>query len=145
MDRKPSDFNWVEERTACEPVDAFNRLMKGAELNVEQRNKDVMNPGDWRFVFRDRSTEAAYPAFTIFDRGADVRRAVDFRLTQDGVAVRVQVDEPIKDLIFKPKLTEHGDCRFIGEDGKAFDTWEVLRLVLEGLLFPSWRSGLIRD
>ena len=135
MRKLPAKFDWVTVRHKCSVADMFEELRQCAEANVTRRNEhDEPEDGDERFGFADHSQKHNHPAFGVWDRsgGDGVRRAVDFSLEGgERVVIRSTIGHETTATL---TLNDDGECKFLVGDYEL-DIWQILRRVLEPLLF----------
>jgi hypothetical protein len=138
--KKPANFNWVNERATCSLRQMFEKLKLEIAGDVEARNAHL-------------SERPIRRAVNIADHGSRIKVFLDdqfqemanngvlFVLKPDGIEVR---DNETNAERFKVTigLNDDGDCKFV-IDGKEYDSWQVRRKALEGLLFNQWLNGTI--
>ena len=132
----PPNFDWVTRRAQCSAVQMFEVLRTAAKENVDQRNRTLGHEtGDAKALYG--FNDGAERSFTVFATYGRKRRAVDFYLSNDGV-LRI---EPFAGAGVELGLTLTDDavCRLtIGAE--ILDPWQVLRRVLEPLLFEDYKG-----
>jgi hypothetical protein len=122
------EFDWVTARHECSLGLMFFRLQKGAEKDVEARNKLRIagEPGTWHVQLQESGHFIAYRESVI------PFRAVEFDLTQTSIVIRDH--EGKWDFVATITLNDLGECMLL-VDGKQLYEWQVRKRALEALLF----------
>jgi hypothetical protein len=129
-----SKFDWVTARSSCSLANAFKTLRLQVEEDVKTRNG--LRPANSPYEF---SITDSNGGFAVVLKGKDleandVQRSVIFTQAEHAIQVRDAIGSPM----FEVTLTfdEAGACR-LNVNGQSRDFWQVRRMALEELLFPS--------
>jgi hypothetical protein len=122
-----STLGWVRARAECLPNNAYARLMRSMQLDVENRN-ELHPDGDER-SFKLVEHDDSFSVFPTGRAGINVVR-VDLRPTH----IRISNDAGSIDLLVSPRLSTAGACIF-EVDGAELEEWQLRRKVLESLFF----------
>jgi hypothetical protein len=120
-------LGWVRARAECLPKNAYSRLMRSMQHDVDSRN-ELHPDGDdrsFKLVVHDDS----FSVFPTGLAGINVIR-VDLRPTH----IAISNDNGSIDLLVSPRLSAAGACIF-EVDGAELDEWQLRRKVLESLFF----------
>jgi hypothetical protein len=125
-DSPAPDFDWVTARNACSAANVFERLKAMAMANVDTRN--LQRPDTASFKELDGT-------FTVSNSRGGSHNAADFSLS--GHLITIQRHEEHRHahtFEVTVALSEDGACK-CRVDGEELDPWNVLKKVLEPLLF----------
>ncbi len=135
----PSDFDWVEARSRCTPLQVFDKLRLQTKDDVEKRNtlRTVNEKDRYLFTFNTQNRR-----FWVTVEGYEVEdKGVVFSPSAVGIDVR-DLHRDILLLQGVLTLSNDGECKLkIGEVEHTF--WQFRKLALEDVLFTSvgkWRS-----
>ena len=122
-----STLGWVRARAECLPQNAYARLMRNMQHDVDCRN-EVHPDGDER-SFKLVEHDDSFSVFPTGRAGINVVR-VDLRPTH----IAISHDNGSIDLLVSPRLSAAGNCIF-EVDGAELEEWQLRRKVLEALFF----------
>jgi hypothetical protein len=122
-----SDFDWVTERANCSVQKVFRSLELGVKGDVDKRNA-LLKTGEPKVETASRGER-----FTVFRKGRDGTRVVEFAFDDDGISVTSD-----NVTLFHAALTIHnsGQCR-LKVNKQELEEWQVRRKALEDLFFQS--------
>jgi hypothetical protein len=123
-------WDWVGERSACTYPKIFKDLMLQVEDDVKTRNGLRPQNAPYEFSVVQSGNE-----FTAVLQAGDVRKAVTFTLGDHSVKVRGDDGGPAFDVYLT--FTREGKCSPKVND-EPCDLWQIRRMALEGLFFPSY-------
>lgn len=129
---RPPDWDWVTERANCSIVVMFERLRDLARRDMDTRNQQLRSN---LFHFGEaEETNVRERAFTVMNTVTTDR--IDFGRGDDSIEMRRRRAgrETGPAVIATLTLTDQAGCKFV-VDGKELDAWQVLKRVLEPVLF----------
>jgi hypothetical protein len=123
-------FNWVTQRSQCSFPNVFKDLRIQVEEDIKTRNSLRPNNSPYEFSVKEDGND-----FTVLLEAEDFRKSVIFSLTEHAIVVK----DDAGNQVFEVTLTfnDQGQCR-LHVDDKELESWQVRRMALEGLLFPSY-------
>jgi hypothetical protein len=124
-----SKFDWVTARSSCSLPNIFKTLRVQIEEDVKTRNG--LRPANSPYEFSVAESDGG---FAVVLKAKDVQRSVVFTLAEHAISVRDGIGSPMFDVTIS--FDEAGVCKLI-VDGEPRDFWQVRRMALEELLFPS--------
>ncbi|MDE2654924.1 MAG: hypothetical protein OXI71_14055 [Gemmatimonadota bacterium] len=134
-DSRSHDFDWVTALQECSVVVEFVYLRRLVEKGVTIRREAIEGqPGSLSYS----TDESGFSVSRYLDVG--VPRTIRFMLGDDCIVV---VDE-VHDTSYCLTLTlnDEGECRYRMDGGtKEMLRWQVVRRLMEPLLFPYERNG----
>jgi hypothetical protein len=134
------DFDWVTARHGCSVRAMFLRLYKGAEHDVDLRNKlrEQNEPSKWVVERRNDTYFVVYRESAVLGFAS-----VEFDVKGSEISV-VSVSSQDNQWEIKATVTlnDFGDCMLL-VDGKQLYEWQVRKRALEQLLFSNFRARSI--
>jgi hypothetical protein len=134
-----SKFDWVTARSSCSLANVFKTLRLQVEEDVKTRN--ALRPANSPYEF---SVAESNGGFAVVLKGKelkakdlkakDVQRSVVFTQAEHAISVYDGIGSPMFDVTLA--FDEAGDCK-LNVNGESRDFWQVRRMALEELLFPS--------
>ena len=131
-DKSSHDFNWVKARHKCSVYKEFVNLKSDLESFVAEREKLLSRGSALSFSYHNEK-------FTLDENECSVQRGCN---QKQEAKVSFTLDEE-KDCILVNKKTEFtltlnddGECRYQIDGKGEFLRWQVIRRVLEPLLWP---------
>ena len=126
------EFDWVSAQSACTAEAMFERLRKGAEKDVEIRNR-LSGPDDVRYELHDDGEQ--FEVSRVAQSGSSKPKTVAFvTFTREGRSINVTGDGVDVDFIAIVAVNHEGICHFfVGEIEYA--DWQIRKLALEHLFF----------
>jgi hypothetical protein len=135
----PQKFDWVTARSSCSLANVFKTLRLQIEEDVRTRNG--LRPANSPYEF---SVADSNGGFAVVLKGKDlkgkdlnakdVQRSVVFTLAEHAIQVRDGIGSPMFDVTLT--FDDTGACK-LNINGEPRDFWQVRRMALEELLFPS--------
>ena len=121
----PQEFDWVKARSECSIEYVFSGLFIGAKRDVDAMTAPLPRP-----VFRVQENG---DFFAVFAEGNNAT-LVSFRKESTRIVVTNQQGE----LNVTLGLNHEGKCKLrINDDPADLEQWQVRRVALEKLFFPS--------
>jgi hypothetical protein len=132
-DRRPPDFDWVTARHDCSIAAVFAALLHYAERDI--KTFTALRPGARSPRFEKEDGDTAFSVIRVASPfGGSMSRATFVRY-DDHIEVE-STGFPLRRLTMT--LDDSGDCRVqVNGEGPQLDKWQVLRLILEPILFPA--------
>jgi len=125
-----SKYDWVSGRSLCSLAGVFKTLRLEVEEDVNTRNGLRPPNSPYEFSVADKDD-----GFTVALESKEVRKSVIFRLAEHGILVR----DDKGDAMFEVTLafSDAGECKLqVNHEPREY--WQVRRMALEGLMFPSY-------
>jgi hypothetical protein len=127
------DFDWISERHACSPTQAFIALREQVMEDVKKRSAFMKDSEKERYEFHTGTQDWL---FWVSVNGSYVEeKGVSFHRSRVGIEVR---DTANNNLLIEGVLTlgADGECKLkVGE--KLYSFWQFRMLALEDILFTS--------
>jgi hypothetical protein len=125
-----SKFDWVKSRSQCTFPTIFKDLKVKVEEDVKTRNGLRPNNAPYEFTVTDGGDD-----FTVLLKAGDFNKSVIFSLTEHAIVVKDDAGNKVFEvtLIFN----DRGECE-LHVDDKEVESWQVRRMALEEILFPSY-------
>jgi hypothetical protein len=130
IEMDPAKFDWVNGRFACSLAGVFKTLRLEVENDVKTRNG--LRPPNSPYEFSLADTD---DGFSVALQAKDVRKSVAFKLAEHAILIRDDKGDPM----FEVTLTfsDAGKCRLkVNHEEREY--WQVRRMALEQLMFPSY-------
>ncbi len=134
-----SKFDWVTARSSCSLANVFKTLRLQVEEDVKTRNG--LRPANSPYEF---SIADSNGGFAVVLKGKDlkaddleakdVQRSVIFTQAEHAIQVRDGIGSPMFDVTLT--FDDAGACK-LNVNGESRDFWQVRRMALEELLFPT--------
>ena len=122
------EFSWVRARYSCTPFGALKYLLKGAEVDIEERNATL--EASARVVFRLGPCDKT--SFAVLREAGAAVASVEFRVTDFGIAALD--DRAGLCLEGALSLSDETECRLkVGDKELTF--WQFRKRALEALFF----------
>jgi hypothetical protein len=129
-----SKFDWVTARSSCSLANVFKTLRLQVEEDVKTRNglRPANSPYEFSVAESDGGFAVVLKAKDL--KAKDVQRSVVFTLAEHAILVRDGIGSPMFDVTLT--FDEAGACK-LNVNGESRDFWQVRRMALEELLFPT--------
>jgi hypothetical protein len=129
-----SKFDWVTARSSCSLANIFKTLRLQVEEDVKTRNGLRPANSPYEFSVADNNGGFAVVLKGKDLKAKDVQRSVTFTQAEHAIQVRDGIGSPM----FEVTLTfdDAGACK-LNVNGESRDFWQVRRMALEELLFPT--------
>jgi hypothetical protein len=134
INRKPSTFDWVSERSNCSIKQMFEQMKMGIKQDVEMFNNGLKEKSHLFFEVAENAREIrVFPADQF-----SLDPIVVFSLNGNAIKVTRISDGENKQPVFDITigLNDEGECMF-SVGGKERESWQVRRMALEGLFFKA--------
>ena len=130
LEMDKSKFDWVSGRSACSLAGVFKTLRLEVEEDVNTRNR--LRPPNSPYEFSVADTEEG---FKVTLESKEVRKSVAFKHAEHAIVVR----DDKGDAMFEVTLafSNEGHCK-LKVNHEELEYWQVRRMALEGLMFPSY-------
>jgi hypothetical protein len=125
-----NNLDWVTGRFACSLAGVFKTLRLEVEEDVKTRNSLRPPNSPYEFSILD-----ADGSFTVTLEAQAVSKSVTFHLGEHSIQVRTEKGEPKFELTLG--YSTEGECQ-LKVNQEAREYWQVRRMALEELMFPSY-------
>ncbi len=123
-------FDWVSGRFLCSLAGVFKTLRLEVEEDVKTRNG--LRPPNSPYEFSVADTDEG---FTVNLEAKEVRKSVSFKLGEHGISVRDDKGEALFEVTLA--FSDAGECKLkVNHEEREY--WQVRRMALERLMFPSY-------
>jgi hypothetical protein len=130
VEKEPSKFDWVTERSSCSLPNVFKTLRLQVEEDVKTRNALRPNNSPYKFSVAENGVD-----FTVLLEAKDKQRSVIFSHAEHAILVRDDKGSQMFEVTLR--FDDEGQCR-LNVNGKEHDFWQVRRMALEELMFRAY-------
>jgi hypothetical protein len=134
-----SKFDWVTARSSCSLPNIFKTLRLQVEGDVTTRNG--LRPANSPYEFSVAESNGGFAVVLKAEdlkakdlKAKDVQRSVVFTQVEHAIQVRDGIGSPMFDVTLT--FDDAGACK-LNVNGESRDFWQVRRMALEELLFPT--------
>jgi hypothetical protein len=128
MDKSKHD--WIRGRSACSLAGVFKTLRLEVEEDVNTRNGLRPPNSPYEFSVTDKDD-----GFTVALESKEMRKSVLFRLAEHAILVRDDKGHAMFEVTLA--FSDAGECNLqVNHEQREY--WQVRRMALEGLMFPSY-------
>lgn len=126
----PPKFDWVTKRSQCSFPTIFKELKLQVEDDVNTRNGLRPSYAPYEFSVKDGGDD-----YTVLLKAGDFHKSVIFSLTEHAIVVK----DDSGNKVFEVTLTfnDQAECK-LHVNEKELELWQVRRMALEEILFPSY-------